>query len=490
MMKLAASETEAAGNQTLNDSPDSDVFQPLRARVQERIEGLDFFQAARHFDALSHLREGDIDGARQVMQRLAYLVFEDRDTHPEQVAQFTALMVKFVQIDPLFGRELNAIKPVVRDRPGILQTELYSHMDVDQETARYVLYFAHETGQLARQKKGRTYAVYLPEQLATDASKPTWAEELQETGKYLQAIDEAATMDVKREHLAVARRRIEDVLAGGNLPNEVREKVTSVKQTLDDMDAKIKRVDIKIGVEAVFSGLEGEKAAALVATAQRIGDLPNGNRSVQELADEHRGWKRAVAEQRGNATFYESTPAEQHIQLLGRLATKLRKDSIGEAVACLRRQRELARAIEHDDVQTVEWWLRLPKYLQTEGRTDEALAEIESLIDHDATYAKKTFAHRPEFVVELFEKQWCAQVCAGAALICARAGRTELQQQYERRGHAYATRAARLREIVDAHEAAQKKEYEIAQKAGGQALHNLFQARAKTVEENKRRNAL
>jgi len=146
--------------------PASNVFEPLRARVQQRIdEAPEFFQAARHspFDPLSHLREGDIDGARQVMQRLAYMVYEDRDKHPEQTAQFTRLMCLFVEIDPLFKAGVAAALPIIAKSPGIRQTELYPSMNMDVEVCRYVLYFAHETGRIRRVKKGSTYQVYLPQ---------------------------------------------------------------------------------------------------------------------------------------------------------------------------------------------------------------------------------------------------------------------------------------------------------------------------------------
>ena len=234
--------------------------------------------------------------------------------------------------------------------------------------------------------------------------------------------------------------------------------------------------------------LSGEEAAALVAPAQRFTDLPDGNRSIQELAAEHQGWERTVAGQNEGATFLGPTPAEQHVRLLGLLATKLREDDTEEAIACLRRQRELASAIGEDSGQAVEWWLRLPKYLQTAGRTDEALAEIESLIDHAAANARNIFAHQPPYVVEMFEKQSCARFCSGAELICKRADRPEQQRQYEHRRHTYEARADKLRAIKEADDAARAKDHERAKEAGGQALLDLLAARAKATEENRRRN--
>lgn len=126
-----------------------------------------FFEAARHspFDPLACLRVGDVDGARRALQKLAYEVFREKKTHPERVQQFTRLMCLFVQIDPLFWRGLEVIKPIVVASPGIKQTALYPHMPMSTEEARYVLYFAAETGHLNRLKKGNTYLVYLPHQV-------------------------------------------------------------------------------------------------------------------------------------------------------------------------------------------------------------------------------------------------------------------------------------------------------------------------------------
>ena len=126
----------------------------------------EFFRAARRspFDVLACLDDGDIDGARLALQKISYMVHADKDRYPDKVRQFTELMCMFVRIDPLFLQCLNAIKPVIAQSPGIRQTALYEHLSVDVETARYVLYFAGETGHLIRRKKGNTYEVFLPGQ--------------------------------------------------------------------------------------------------------------------------------------------------------------------------------------------------------------------------------------------------------------------------------------------------------------------------------------
>lgn len=135
---------------------------PLPAADQSN----EFFQAARRspFDPLACLRAGDIDGARQALQKLAYEIYRDKKKNPQRVQKFTQLMCMFVQIDPLFWRGLQAVEPVIAQAPGSRQTALYSHMTMSTEEARYVLYFAAETGHLHRVKQGNSYLVYLPHQ--------------------------------------------------------------------------------------------------------------------------------------------------------------------------------------------------------------------------------------------------------------------------------------------------------------------------------------
>lgn len=130
----------------------------------------EFFQAARHspFDPLACLRVGDIDGARRALQKLAYEIYRDKNKNPQRVQKFTQLMCMFVQIDPLFWRGLGAVESVVAQSPGMRQTELYPYMAMSTEEARYVLYFAAETGHLHRMKKGNSYLVYLPQQVPTE----------------------------------------------------------------------------------------------------------------------------------------------------------------------------------------------------------------------------------------------------------------------------------------------------------------------------------
>ena len=107
-------------------------------------------------DAL--MEQGDWDSARAALQRIAYsMVDEDADTK----AKFTRLMSEFARRDPLFESVMQAVGPVINQSPGVRQAALYKGMaDDKKELIRYVLYFAAELGQIARVKKGNSYALY------------------------------------------------------------------------------------------------------------------------------------------------------------------------------------------------------------------------------------------------------------------------------------------------------------------------------------------
>jgi len=73
----------------------------------------------------------------------------------------------FVLGDPLYQRVLGAIEPLIRENPGILQTELYKKCpEVAKPNLTYVLYFAAKQGRILRRRKGRTYELRIEAQSA------------------------------------------------------------------------------------------------------------------------------------------------------------------------------------------------------------------------------------------------------------------------------------------------------------------------------------
>ena len=131
---------------------------------------------------------------------------------------------------------------------------------------------------------------------------------------------------------------------------------------------------------------------------------------------------------------------------------------------------------------------RLAKFLQQAGLFDEAMAEIEWLLDHSATWAKTLFAHQPASVVLAMQTGWRARICRDAALISKRAKRPELQAQFDERRGTYAALAEKLHTVTDAEEEDRAKEWEEARKAGGKVLRDLLSKRAAKTAKNRQRN--
>jgi hypothetical protein len=68
----------------------------------------------------------------------------------------------FVKTDPLYQEIKDAAVQAIRERPGMLQTEMYTTLSrFPKEDVQYALYFAADHGIIIRTKKGRTYALSL-----------------------------------------------------------------------------------------------------------------------------------------------------------------------------------------------------------------------------------------------------------------------------------------------------------------------------------------
>ena len=121
---------------------------------------------------------GDYDFARTWLQKFSYTTV-DKDVPQAVRYRFKTLMTAFAKQDPLYLRLIAKIRPLIEARPGIMQTALYPQLPgYDEEQIRYVLYFAHELGDVNRLKKGRSYQLLLPGQALLESetkdSKPKW----------------------------------------------------------------------------------------------------------------------------------------------------------------------------------------------------------------------------------------------------------------------------------------------------------------------------
>ena len=70
---------------------------------------------------------------------------------------------EFAKTDPLNRAVCDALIPIVRDNPGLLQTDIYKKLvQFNRAQLSYAIYFAAEHGMIARVKRGRTYSLNLP----------------------------------------------------------------------------------------------------------------------------------------------------------------------------------------------------------------------------------------------------------------------------------------------------------------------------------------
>jgi hypothetical protein len=68
----------------------------------------------------------------------------------------------FVKTDPLYREIKDVAVQAIRERPGMLQTEMYTTLSrFSKEDVQYALYFAADHDLIIRTKKGRTYALSL-----------------------------------------------------------------------------------------------------------------------------------------------------------------------------------------------------------------------------------------------------------------------------------------------------------------------------------------
>lgn len=75
---------------------------------------------------------------------------------------------EFVKIDPLYHQIRDAAVQIIRQRPGMLQTEMYATLSQFPKTdVQYALYFSADHGVIVRAKKGRTYALSLASNAST-----------------------------------------------------------------------------------------------------------------------------------------------------------------------------------------------------------------------------------------------------------------------------------------------------------------------------------
>jgi len=149
---------------------------------QEALEEIDADKPVSYIDmARRHLKQaryaektGNWFDARDSYKRCIESLKNTDDM--EAMKAMEAEYADFAKRDPVFNTVLPFLLNAVRQNPGIVQSELsdkaasmhweelrsFNNGHLSKEDIRYILYFAAEQGHLIRQKKGRSYQLFLP----------------------------------------------------------------------------------------------------------------------------------------------------------------------------------------------------------------------------------------------------------------------------------------------------------------------------------------
>jgi hypothetical protein len=116
-------------------------------------------------EAEAEQRGFDWSFARAALQKKSYAMTGEGVSQREKDT-FKAFMAHFAKHDPLYQQTIVRIKAALQQHGELLQSDMYKgQSDFDKEMARYILYFAEVLGDIKRVKKGRSYLVFLPEQI-------------------------------------------------------------------------------------------------------------------------------------------------------------------------------------------------------------------------------------------------------------------------------------------------------------------------------------
>jgi len=104
---------------------------------------------------------GNYDFARQEYQKTGYAMtqIEGQEWVKDKLKEEQAL---FAKDDPLYRKIIPIIQKQVSTSPGVLQTSIYGAVPFQKEEVSYALYFGALLNDIRREKKGRTYALFLP----------------------------------------------------------------------------------------------------------------------------------------------------------------------------------------------------------------------------------------------------------------------------------------------------------------------------------------
>lgn len=164
-------------------------------------------------------------------------------------------------------------------------------------------------------------------------------------------------------------------------------------------------------------------------------------------------------------------------EALNRAATRIKNEGDWAAAIALLREAKAQKGALYQDT-------RLAKFLQQAGFLDEALQEIQWLLDNSRAWAQAMFSHQPASVLLRQKAHWMSRIHGDAALICKRAKRPDLQEKHESQRDAYWELVKKADPVAIADKAAQRKAWESAKRAGPNAMQTYLSDAAVRIAAN------
>lgn len=126
--------------------------------IETGVEVDDYWQ--KQMEAIRrHWLRMDFDAAREELRAVAYRMREE-NALPEDRAAFDELQAKFIRADPYYADVMAVVLPIIRSRPGVIQSALAKACDFDVERFRSAMYYGELLGDIKRVKSGRSYGLF------------------------------------------------------------------------------------------------------------------------------------------------------------------------------------------------------------------------------------------------------------------------------------------------------------------------------------------
>lgn len=168
---------------------------------------------------------------------------------------------------------------------------------------------------------------------------------------------------------------------------------------------------------------------------------------------------------------------------LDRKATALKRDGDLDGAIKALYQRKAILGIGYMDT-------KLAKYLQAAGRFEEAMTEIQWMLNNSHEWALTFFGHHPSSVILEQRTSWRIRIHKDAELICKRAKNQKLQLEHEQQRQVLLPILEKLRAVTKADEFSEMEEFEKVKILKGKQLTQfLHKCQEKTNKNKIRSNA-